>query len=77
MNLPSLRSVRFSWNGDYNADQSRFLRVVQSVFLQWRTIDEADLYEEPFLNFGSNAVKRLFSDTEIEELMVLIRRLAA
>jgi hypothetical protein len=47
------------------------------MFLQRRTIDEADLYEEPFLNFGSNAVKRLFSDTEIEELMVLIRRLAA
>jgi hypothetical protein len=47
------------------------------MFLQRKTIAEADLYEEPFLNFGSNAVKRLFSDTEIEELMVLIRRLAA
>jgi type I restriction enzyme R subunit len=33
---------------NYNADQSRFLRVVQSVFLQRRTLELADLYEEPF-----------------------------
>ena len=28
-------------------------------------------------SFGANAVKRLFTDAEIEELMILIRRLAA
>ena len=77
MNLPSLRSVRFSWNGDYNADQSRFLRVVQSVFLQRKALEVADLYEEPFTSFGLNAADKLFSESELEELVSLVRRLAA
>lgn len=62
---------------NYNADQSRFLRVVQSVFLQRRKLDLADLYEEPFTNFGANAVEKLFGQNEITELIELTKRLAA
>jgi type I restriction enzyme R subunit len=62
---------------NYNADQSRFLRVVQSVFLQRRKLELADLYEEPFTNFGANAVEKLFAENEITELIELAKRLAA
>jgi type I restriction enzyme R subunit len=62
---------------NYNADQSRFLRVVQSVFLQRRKIEVADLYEEPFSSFGLNAVDKLFTENEVEQLIELVNRLAA
>ena len=62
---------------NYNADQSRFLRVVQSVFMQRRQLEVADLYEEPFTSFGLNAVDKLFSEAELDELVLLVRRLAA
>lgn len=43
----------------YNADQIRFLRAVQSVFLRQRSLDRNDLYDSPALsNFGTNAVER-------------------
>lgn len=62
---------------NFNADQSRFLRVVQSVFLRTKKVEIADLYEEPFTSFGLNAVDKLFSASEIEELVILVRKLAA
>lgn len=73
--------VRRSFNAfmlahNYNADQSRFLRAVQNVFLQRHALELADLYEEPFTNFGENAVEKLFSNTEIEELMGMVKQLA-
>jgi len=81
--LPSYESVvRRAFDGyilehNYNADQSRFLRVVQSVFLQRKNVEVADLYEEPFTSFGLNAVDKLFSASEIEDLVSLVKRLAA
>ena len=54
---------------NYNADQSRFLRAVQTVFLQRKKLELADLYEEPFTNFGQNAVEKLFGPLEIAELI--------
>ncbi len=81
--LPSYETVvrksfdAFILEHNYNADQSRFLRVVQSVFLQRRKLELADLYEEPFTNFGANAVEKLFGATEITELIELAKRLAA
>lgn len=81
--LPSYETVvrkafdAFILEHNYNADQSRFLRVVQSVFLQRRELEVADLYEEPFTSFGLNAVDKLFSESELEELVSLVRRLAA
>ena len=62
---------------NYNADQSRFLRVVQSVFLQRQQLTLSDLYEEPFTNFGANAVEKLFAQSEIAEIINLSRRLAS
>lgn len=61
----------------YNADQTRFLRTVQTVFMQKRKLEEADLYEAPFTNFGANAVEKYFTQDEIEELMELTKKLAA
>ena len=58
----------------YNADQTRFLRT---VFLQKRKLEEADLYEAPFMNFGTNAVEKLFSENEIDEVIELTKKLAA
>jgi len=81
--LPSYETiVRRSFDGfilthNYNADQSRFLRAVQNVFLQRRMLELADLYEEPFTNFGDNAVEKLFSTSEIDELLGMVKRLAA
>jgi type I restriction enzyme R subunit len=62
---------------NYNADQSRFLRAVQNVFVQRRKLEPADLYEEPFTNFGSNAVDKLFSEDDVNELVELTKKLAA
>ena len=45
---------------NYNADQIRFLRAVQSVFLQKRKLALADLYQEPLTNFGEDAIDRWF-----------------
>src|SRR5205085_2898518 len=45
----------------YNADQIRFLRAVQEVFLRKHALGEADLYEPPLTVFGNNAVERFFS----------------
>ncbi len=62
---------------NYNADQTRFLRTVQTVFMQKRKLEEADLYDAPFTNFGANAVEKYFTQDEIEELMELTKKLAA
>ncbi len=61
----------------YNADQIRFLRVVQNVFLQKQRLQLADLYEEPLTAFGQNAVDRLFTQQDITELLELADQLAA
>jgi len=81
--LPSYEQIvrkafdAFILEHNYNADQTRFLRTVQNVFLQKRKLEEADLYEAPFTNFGSNAVEKYFTPEEIEELMELTKKLAA
>jgi type I restriction enzyme R subunit len=62
----------------YNADQIRFLRAVQSVFLQkQQKLKAADLYEGPMQSFGMNAVDRLFTPKEVDELLTLTGKLAA
>jgi type I restriction enzyme R subunit len=62
---------------NYNAEQIRFLRSVQEVFLAKRTLVEADLYDPPFTNFGRNAVGRFFTPQEIGDLLHLTQSLAA
>ena len=62
---------------NYNADQFRFLRAVQSVFLQKRHLDVADLYDAPSLSgFGQDAVERWFTDNEVTEMVEFANRLA-
>ncbi len=61
----------------YNADQIRFLRSVQTVFLQKRRLSEDDLYSEAFAAFGRNAVDRLLSRQDVKELLALTAKLAA
>jgi len=62
---------------NYNAEQIRFLRSVQEVFLKKRTLVEADLYDPPLTNFGRNAVERFFTPQEIGDLLQLATSLAA
>jgi type I restriction enzyme R subunit len=54
---------------NYNADQIRFLRAVQSVFLQKRHLETADLYEPPLDMFGADAVERWFTEKEVREIV--------
>jgi type I restriction enzyme R subunit len=59
----------------YNADQIRFLRAVQSVFLQKRRLALPDLYAEPLSNFGADAVERWFSEEDINQVLQFTARL--
>jgi type I restriction enzyme R subunit len=45
--------------------------------MQKSQLEEADLYDAPFTNFGANAVEKYFAQEEIEELMELTKKLAA
>jgi type I restriction enzyme R subunit len=82
-NLPSYSDIvrkafdAFILNHNYNADQSRFLRAVQTVFMQRKQIDEADLYDVPFTQFGMNAVEKYFTEEEIKDIIQLTKKLAA
>jgi len=61
---------------NYNADQIRFLRAVQSVFLQKRHLETADLYDAPALvGFGQDAVERWFTEKEVKEVVEFANRL--
>lgn len=61
---------------NYNADQIRFLRAVQSVFLQKRHLETTDLYEPPLDMFGADAVERWFTEKEVEEVVEFANKLA-
>lgn len=60
----------------FNAGQIRFLRAVQNVFLQRRHLDMADLYDPPLTQFGRDAVERLFSEDQIDEMLTFTKTLA-
>jgi type I restriction enzyme R subunit len=62
---------------NYNAEQIRFLRSVQEVFLAKRALVEADLYDPPLTNFGRNAVERFFTPQEVGAILHLTESLAA
>ncbi len=62
---------------NYNADQIRFLRAVQSVFLQKRHLEVADLYDAPSLSgFGQDAVDQWFTENEVTEMVEFANRLS-
>ena len=60
----------------FSPAQLRFLRAIQSVFLQRRRLQLADLYDEPFTRFGDNAVEHFFNETEIADVLVFTETLA-
>jgi type I restriction enzyme, R subunit len=60
----------FVGRNQFNADQIRFLRAVQSLFLEKRRLALADLYDAPPLrSFGADAVERFFSEAQRRELL--------
>ena len=62
---------------NYNAGQIRFLRAVQSVFLQKRHLETADLYDAPALvGFGQDAVERWFTEKEVTEVVEFANKLS-
>ena len=61
----------------FNANQIRFLRAVQNVFLKNRRLEVADLYEEPLDRFGEDAVERWFTEEEVDELIEFTEQFAA
>ncbi len=81
-NLPDYEQIvkrqfqEFITQHGFLADQVRFLRAVQSLFLQKRKLALADLYMEPLTNFGINAVERWFNKDEVSELLGLTNRLS-
>lgn len=61
----------------YNADQLRFIRAIKATFMTKQRLERADLYEAPFTNFGQDAVERLFSPAQVDEILALAAALAA
>jgi type I restriction enzyme R subunit len=59
----------------FNADQIRFLRAVQNVFLQKRRLALADLYDPPLTSFGDDAVERWFTTDEVNEMLEFVETL--
>lgn len=59
----------------FNANQIRFLRALQNVFLNRRRIERAALYEEPFTQFGADAADRWFSEAERADVLGFLDRL--
>jgi type I restriction enzyme R subunit len=56
----------------FNADQTRFLRAVENVFLQRRRLALADLYDAPLTRFGADVVERWFTEDQVEEILAFI-----
>jgi type I restriction enzyme R subunit len=56
----------------FNADQIRFLRAVETVFLQKRRLEVADLYDPPLTNFGRDAVERWFNEAQVKDLLAFV-----
>jgi type I restriction enzyme, R subunit len=61
---------------NFNSDQIRFMRAVQSVFLRKRQLVLADFYQEPLTNFGEDAIDRWFEPRQVEEILAFVNKLA-
>lgn len=55
----------------FDGNRIRFLRGVQSIFLQKRCLELADFYDPPLDSFGEDAVDCCFEQGDIEELLSL------
>jgi len=61
---------------DFNANQILFLRTLSSVLAQKHRITWADLYAYPFTTYGTNAVDRLFTEEQADELLAFAQNLS-
>jgi type I restriction enzyme, R subunit len=59
----------------FTADQTRFLRAVQTIFLQKKQLTLADLYEPPLTHFGQDAVERWFTQEQIDDILTFTTQL--
>lgn len=66
----------FIQSQNFTADQIRFLRAIQEVFLQKRRLKLPDLYEPPLTTFGQDAAERLFSPDQINQILAFTQQLA-
>jgi hypothetical protein len=73
---PTLRFGGASQRLRKSGDTARFLRAVQSVFLQKRHLETADLYEPPLDMFGADAVERWFTEKKVTEIVKFTKRVA-
>jgi type I restriction enzyme, R subunit len=60
----------------FSADQTFFLRALENVFLQRRRLALPDLYAPPLTAFGAEAVERLFTPEQVEQLLAFAETLA-
>jgi len=56
----------------FNADQIRFLRALENVFLQKRRLELADLYGPPLTAFGEDAVDRWFTPDQVQDVLEFV-----
>lgn len=56
-------------NRDYTADQLNFIRAIRSVFAKKKHLDYGDLFDAPFINFGSKAPMPMFSEDELKSFI--------
>jgi type I restriction enzyme R subunit len=61
----------------FNANQTRFLHVLQNVFIQKRRLLLADLYDPPLSNLGQDGVDRWFTPGQVEEILQFTDTLSA
>ncbi|MDZ4242437.1 MAG: type I restriction-modification enzyme R subunit C-terminal domain-containing protein, partial [Candidatus Omnitrophota bacterium] len=65
---------------NYNTDQTRFLRVIKSVFLskvrRHELLELDDFYEGPVEAFGVDAASRLFSQDDLKEVLEFLNERA-
>jgi type I restriction enzyme R subunit len=67
---------RFIAGQPFNADQTLFLRALQSVFIQKRRLQLADLYDPPLSNFGQDAVERWFTAEQVRHILQFVDTLS-
>ncbi len=61
----------------YNLIDPLLRTIVQTVFVRKHRLEYGYQYKAPFLNSGLNAVEKLFSEEELEEILELTKRLIA
>lgn len=64
-------------HNDYGQQQIGFLLTLKSFILQKGTIEKRDLVNAPFTQYHPQGIRGIFNPKEIEEILVLTKRIAA